>query len=281
MHLSMNFKDSHKKYNRPNTVVRFIRLLKEINWIKTFIINFKTQTFYKAIKLPIIVYGKLQILDLSGKIILDQTIKTGIIRFGFNTDRFSASKGSAIINITGELTFRGPSIFSVDCCLDVSGVCVIGRCVSFGNSVKVRCWDRIVIGDYSRIVVEAQIFDSNFHYLRNIETGQIERKGKEIIICDFCWVGNRSTIMKGTKIPNRTIVASNSLLNKDYSVNSPNCPVIAGIPAKIISSSLVRVFSYEEEKKIDNYFANNHGLYYSGSKGIIDESDEIERNFIN
>ena len=231
--------------------------------------------------MPILVYGKLQILDLSGKIILDQTIKTGIIRFGFNTDRFSASKGSAILNISGELTFRGPSIFSVDCCLDVSGVCVIGRCVSFGNSVKLRCWDRIIIGDYSRIVVETQIFDSNFHYLRNIETGQIERKGKEIIIGDFCWIGNRSTIMKGTRIPNRTIVASNSLLNKDYSVNSPNCPVIAGIPAKIINSSLVRIFSYEKEKEIDNYFSNNQELYYFGPKGIIDESDEIERNFIN
>lgn len=45
--------------------------------------------------------------------------------------------------------------------------------------------------------------------------------------------------MKGTVIPDHTIVSSNSLCNKDYS-DVPQFSIIGGIPARLISCNKKR-----------------------------------------
>jgi acetyltransferase-like isoleucine patch superfamily enzyme len=45
------------------------------------------------------------------------------------------------------------------------------------------------------------------------------------------WIAANTTILKGTKICDNTVVASNSLLNKEF--QEGNC-IIAGSPAKVV-----------------------------------------------
>jgi acetyltransferase-like isoleucine patch superfamily enzyme len=47
--------------------------------------------------------------------------------------------------------------------------------------------------------------------------------------------------MKGTITPNNTIIASNSLLNKNY-IETPPYSVLAGTPAKLVKSGVKRIF---------------------------------------
>lgn len=256
------------------------RKYRNLNWIKTIYVNFRTQKVHVAFKLPIFIYGRLTIVELAGKIVLDTpNIWSGMIRLGQNTDRFSASKGSAMINIPseGKLIFKGSSTFALDYAFDISGICIMGDCIGIGSGVCFRCWNKMSIGTGTRIAIDTRIFDTNFHYMRNVETGKVMRMLGEVHIGNFCWIGNRSTVMKDTYLPDYSIVAGNSLLNKDLR-DSPEYPTFAGTPAKFIRSGNVRVFDNELENTLHRFFEENpDAKFYIAEKGIIDETDGLRK----
>lgn len=265
----MKIKNILKKSSTLVNIVRRCRVVKtkirRLNLYKTIVINFRTQPFNKAIKFPILIYGKLKIYSLRGKVIIDAPIKTGMIKIGFNSDLFSAPRGPVMFNINGILILKGNVTFSVDTAFDISGHCELLDLAFIGNGAKIRCWKNVHIGRNVRLASECQLFDTNFHYVRNVETGVVHRNAAPVYIGDYCWIGNRTTIMKGTKLPDYTIVAGNTLLNKDYTKQDCFAPMIGGIPGKILSSGNVRVFSLQEENQIELYF-NEHSdenIYYS------------------
>jgi acetyltransferase-like isoleucine patch superfamily enzyme len=96
--------------------------------------------------------------------------------------------------------------------------------------------------------------DSNFHYIKNVTSGNVEKCTKSIQIGNNNWIGSRSTIMKGTKTPDYLIVGSNSLLNKNYTKSINNYSVIGGVPAKLISTGYERIFDYDKEKEYNLKF---------------------------
>jgi len=250
------------------------------NLLKTVYVNFAFLPYKQAIRLPIFVYGKVKIYGHSGKIVIEDRIRQGMIHLGVNTDTFSASKGSALINITGLLIFKGDASFSVDYTLNIFGECVIGKYSVFGNSVKICCWNKITVGKSCRLAVESQLFDTNFHYMRNVETGQVSRRDGTVVLGDYCWVGNRTTIAKGAQLPDYSLVSGNSFVNKSFVDSNVKYPFLAGVPAKIISSMRVRIYDSLEEEKIDQFFKDHpDALYYSGEQGEQNEEKELEQSF--
>ena len=116
---------------------------------------------------------------------------------------------------------------------------------------KIITKKRIEIGAYTRISWETQIFDTNFHYTIREEDDYIAPRNAEVKIGDKCWVGNRCTISKGTKLPSHTIVASNSLVNKDFTQSEQQHFILAGSPAKIVKVGYRRLFeSIEQDAQI-------------------------------
>ena len=187
-----------------------------------------------------------------------------------------------MLNVSGMLVFKGFFAASVDYVLDVAGILTIGEFCAIGNHSKIRCYNKITIGKIVRIALESQLFDTNFHYSRNIVTGKIYPHSKEIIIGNYVWIGNRANIMKGTCLPNYSIVAGNSLLNKDYTQDAPQYPTLAGMPAKVIASGNVRVFSLKQETLLSEFFQSHpHSDFYQGEPGIVDESAELFDDFQN
>jgi acetyltransferase-like isoleucine patch superfamily enzyme len=276
-------KNNRDKFSLLFRLHSFKRKFTGINWTKTIRLNFKTQKFKTAVKLPILVYGKLKIAGLTGNIKIEAPISTGLIRLGLNHDKFSASKGSALLLLQGTLIFKGNFIASVDYTIDVNanGILTIGDLCILGGGVKIRCWEKITIGKMTPVTFESQIFDSNFHYLRDVQTGKIRNCCKEVSIGDFCWIGNRTTIMKGTRLPDYSIVGSNSLCNKDYSIDNITAPLIGGIPGKIIGNNFYRVWGGEKEKDIRRFFHDNPNAdFYQGDVGIIDESEDRRMVFL-
>jgi len=250
------------------------------NLFKTIYVNFTFLPFKQAIRFPVLVYGKVKIYAHSGKMVIEDPVRSGMIHLGMNTDKFSASRGGALINISGKLIFKGTAQFSVDYVLNIFGECTIGKYSTIGNGVKICCWNKISIGKSSRITNESQVFDTNFHYVRNIETGRVDRRDGEIVIGDYCWIGNRTTIAKGARLPDYSLVAGNSLVNKDFIESNVKYPFLAGQPAKIVSSMRVRIFDALEEEKIDHFFKNHpEALYYQGESGERNEEKELERFF--
>lgn len=281
----MGYKDKLKNIKWLVFLVACIRKIRfdlknRINLRKTIILNFKFLPFAQAIKFPILVYGKLKIGYSAGTIRVMVPVKSRMIKIGANTDLFSNSKGGALFDLSGTLVFNGYVIFSVDNTINVNegAILTIGNYVSFGNGVKIRCWREITLGDHCRIAEETQILDTNFHYSRNINTGEIFDCSKKIEIGSFCWVGNRTNIMKGSILPEHTIVASNSLVNKDYCQMASSPIMIGGIPAKLLSQGMVRVYDEDLTNKLMSFFGNNPSEEkFQGEKGFIDEYETARR----
>jgi len=103
------------------------------------------------------------------------------------------------------------------------------------------------IGNHVRISWEGQMFDSNFHYMRNTSTGDIPFINKNIVIGNNCWVGNRVTINKGSQLPDYTVVAAGSLTNKNYIKDGKTHLTLAGSPAKVVAEGFERIFETLEE----------------------------------
>lgn len=92
----------------------------------------------------------------------------------------------------------------------------IGTESLIGENVNIMLRKECKIGDYARIAFDSPIMDSDFHYMLDTETHEIKDCSKPVIIGICNWIGNRSTIKKGTITPNYSIIAVNSLLSKDY-----------------------------------------------------------------
>lgn len=95
--------------------------------------------------------------------------------------------------------------------------------------------------------------DTAFHYVENLLDGDIKPLTSPIVLGNNIWIGNRTTIAKGTELPDYTIVASNSLVNKDFSSIGENC-LIAGLPAKLKQQNIRRVYDSKVQKKLDKKF---------------------------
>lgn len=251
----------------------------KLNYYKTFLVNFRLLPFKQAIRLPIFVYGKTAIYGLAGKIIFECPIKKGMIIIGKNTDKFSAHNRS-LLELNGTIIFKGTFLASNGVTIQVShgALLEIGDIVSLGACAKIRCLYWITIGCGTGIVEECQIFDTNFHCTKDVGTGIVNNPCDKITIGKFCWVGNRSTIMKGTVLADDTIVASNSLLNKNYEIRyDDKFPILGGIPAKLIGSGKVRIYDIHEETKILNAYNNGGSVCYKTDYNHSHENAYLKR----
>lgn len=271
--------------NKLKTIIKpiykCIRLFFLLNILKTIYVNFKTQPLSKAIKLPIFVYGKLEIYSLRGKIIIDSPIQTGMIHLGKDLDHNPVSLNPIKLTIDGILKFNGHSLISGGTTITVwNGIINLAKNVSIGSGVQLKAYTKIEIGENSQIVALCTVMDTNVHYVKNIKTGEISKSFAPIIIGKNCWINQGSVITKGTIIPDYCIAARNTFLNKDYTnICEPNS-ILAGSPAKVIANDMQRIFDFEEETKLNKYFIENSDLnVVKVEKGFFEEPNTIPRIF--
>lgn len=265
-----------KKIKLLNATINVYRKYRKwvhgLNISKTIYFNLKFFGFFKGIKLPVFLYGKVAFGSLSGKIQIIGPIHTRMIVIGKNCDGFS-ERYKSLINIPGSVIFRGEFMGSCGVTLESIGTLDIGRMVSLGTGAKIRCWNEIKIGSGTGIVEECQVFDTNFHAVQDVISGQITNPSGTVRIGEYCWIGNRTTIAKGTILPNHTIVASNSLVNKDFTFLGENL-IIAGIPAKKINENKRRVYL---ELEMNRIFYNGDRIAFS--KNLVSEKQNEEGRY--
>lgn len=224
---------------------------------KTAYVNFRSLPFSQAIHFPIYVYGKLKIYSLNGSMEIKGPIKRGMIKIGYPKHGAILEARRTYIRNQGRVVFNGIANIVNGVSLNIiGGELNLGKDMMFGEKVRIVCSHYIEIGEGARIAHESQIIDTNFHYILNIENGETTYPKGKIKIGKWSWVGNRTTIQKGTVLPDYTIVASNSLLNKDYS-DVPPCSLLAGMPAKFIKTGLRRVFNIKNERMLHAFFEKN------------------------
>ena len=250
--------------------------------LKTIYFNFRTLPFSQAIKLPIFIYGKVRLFMLNGSIEFHNTeIRRGMIKIGINGDSFNLSDGSGFISLTSaksKIIFNGPARIALNSKIRVlaDGILNIGRCARIGTGASIVCnGGKIDIGNYLDITWGCVVMNSSFHNVYDSNKGGYLKPTRNIHIGSFCWVGNRSTIYAGAYLPDYTIVAATSYINKNFKEYEGCRPFLAGIPAKKISEGQTRVFSPYLESKLYNWFKTHPQENIYVSEEIKDNYEDI------
>lgn len=247
-----------------------------LNIIKTIILNFSTLPFRQAIKLPILLIGNWNLRALEGEIILpDFSSKTKRIRIGQNLAGYVTAPIGTLTILKGAKLILHSNVKiaqGVHICLYQNAELAIESDALLGDNVKIICCNKISIGKYTDITWECQILDFGTHYIEDLRTKEIHNIFKTVKIGDYCWIGNRTTIMPGTKIPNNIIVASNSLLNKDYNLQGiQSYSLLGGIPAKFIRGDVFRLRDSDNERFLNNYFLKTKANHIDSNKLPVNE----------
>lgn len=235
-----------------------------VNPFMTIYLNFRLCRFKDAIKFPLFIYGGCYLDNTLGKISFPNGCYRGMVKIGCMCAKFGAPKGKTFICLSkGSLIiFHGPALFLIDVAFRLSENAVVefGSDILVGDDVKIMAEYRIQIGNGTRIAFGSKFLDTNFHYMVDLESGSVRRKNKEIIIGCFNWIGNGVSIMKGCCTPDYAIVGAGSVANKNYG-NIPNI-IIAGGPAKVIKEGVQRIFDFEKEREIDDFFKNSNEDFF-------------------
>jgi acetyltransferase-like isoleucine patch superfamily enzyme len=199
-----------------------------------------------AIKLPFIFECRAKFYALKGKIIIDsKSISIGMIRFKSRNVGVYDSNLRFTFENHGNIIFKGRGVFKSGSSVSVGpkGILTFDDAFVVGPLNKIICMNSIIFGKNILLAWEIIIMDSDFHYIYNLELNELHQNTKPIVIGDHCWIGSRAVLYKGTIIPNNTIVAGNSVLNKQYRVNE-YC-LLAGNPAVVKTSNIVRLINDE------------------------------------
>ena len=228
-------------------IINKIRNFFKINWTKTIYFNYKKFPFKIARQLPVYFYGKVKISNISGTIVIKAPIRRGMIGFGQPYEQNSVHKGIAELVIQGTIVFTGHVQFAKDYFILVGkdAYAEFGHMSSLASSGKIICTNKIVMGDYARIGSESQLIDTNFHQMINTQTGERFPMNGTISLGSYNYVGNRVSIMQGTKTGDYCTIASNTLCNKDYSTLGKNI-LIGGMPAKLLRENISRDWQGEK-----------------------------------
>lgn len=265
--------------------VKYLERMLFVNWFNPLItvyLNFRSFPFNQAIKFPVFVFGWPKLFSLYGRMECVDKCKTGMVSLNSsNGGAPSAPLGATAINNWGKILFHGKCQIYTSNKINVgnSGILEIGDGVKIMHFCNITAHESVRIGDRSWIVHRCQVLDSNFHFIADFKKNRINRFTKPIEIGSYCWICNSTTVTGGAKIPNKTIVASNSLVNKDLS-DIPEESIIGGAPVKLISSGYRRVDSKKMYDLIAAFFSQNpsmpfYTLDYNVNHSICDADVSI------
>lgn len=209
----------------------------QISIFKSLWLNMHYFPLKTAIKLPILLSRRVNIRKLKGSVIIKCPVKTGLLRFGFDSLGIVDYKhNNAVWENNGVLELNGIANIGAATKLIISG----GGWVTVGDKVRITGLSYIIskrkisIGDGCLISWDVQIMDTDFHTISD-SNGKITNSPKEINIGNHVWIGCRNLILKGSKIPDNCIIAADSLINKELS--NSNC-IYGGNPIKEIKADI-------------------------------------------
>ena len=163
-----------------------------------------------------------------------------MFHFGFNNvGIFDKKYERSLLSIQGNVVLMGKADFGHGSRLVVckEGILTLGR--NFVNTAKgtIVCAKQIAIGENMLMSWDTLIMDTDWHSVRDTQKGTIYPAEKEIIIGDNVWMGMRSVVLKGTKIPNGCVIAASAVCCHKY--KESNC-LLAGTPAKVKKNNTTR-----------------------------------------
>jgi acetyltransferase-like isoleucine patch superfamily enzyme len=204
---------------------------------KTIYFNLRVLPFRQAIRLPLLVSPKVGLYDLRGDVTIRGPIRPAMILIGFGElGAFDFRRSRAVWQVAGRVVFEGPVRLGHGFKLTVAETGTVTFGAEFLGIIEsqVICRESISFGPGSAVGWSTMIIDTDFHELIP-DHGPPAPPNAPIEIGEGAWIGARSTIMKGVRIPHDTVVAAGSVVARP--IEDPNT-VVAGNPAKTVRTGV-------------------------------------------
>lgn len=244
--------------------------------------NLRMLPFKDAIKLPILFYGPTNFVWLTGKVLIEGKVSRAMIKIGKNFDFFSGTQKPMLL-IQGEIVFHGPCNIAHNYCIRISkdAKLEVQAYVFLGSSTRIVCIRDIKIGECTQFAFGCNIIDSNFHFLYDKRSMKVGNRDKKIVIGKNNWIGNSTSIVGGCCTGDYFTVASNSLVNKDFSKSLEQNVMLAGVPARIVKNDIQRIFSLDKESELYHYFKQQNYPDSVWLENYMDELDSFKQHYHN
>ena len=196
---------------------------------KTIYFNFNYFKIADALKFPVVVSNKTNFRHLKGSIKLD-VIKTAIVKIGFYpTQTIDFKYDRTILDIQGDIVFRGKCYIGSGCKIQVKGYLEFGSNDNF-NKTSIICHKKIIFGNHNLFSWDNLVMDTDQHPMTDMN-GNIINQDRHIILGNNVWVGCRCTILKNSIIGNNIVIGANSTVRGRFKEEST---IIVGSPASVV-----------------------------------------------
>lgn len=195
--------------NKLNNIRLFMKCKKQING----------EGRLCVVRKDSVVLAKTCSIELNGVLTLNTNSyngngRTSILRMDDNS--MLVSKGS----------FR--FMYGADIILFSGAKLILGNNSFINSDCKIRCHEKISIGDDCAISHDFTVMDSDAHKLNGIVNKS------PVCIGNHVWIGTRVTILSGVSVGDGAVIAAGALVTKDV----PSNTLVGGVPAKIIKSDV-------------------------------------------
>ena len=216
------------------TWLRLLKVLSRQNF-KTIYFNFKYLPFQQAIQIPIKVSKHVYLLRTDGQVKIDSAIQTAMILIGYgDVGIFDKKVSRSIWSVTGTVIFRGSARIGHGSRLSVGGELILGNNFHITAETAIVASNRVEFGDDCLLSWDTLIMDTDFHEVRDM-SGNILNPSTPIVIGDKVWIGCRCLVLKGSIIPNNSVIGANSVVSKHLEKENA---VYAGQPARILKEEI-------------------------------------------
>ncbi|MGL5949539.1 MAG: acyltransferase [Aeromonas sp.] len=188
-------------------------------------------------RLPILVSHNTKLKNLSGRVYFEcDKVNMGMFRIGFGRiEHMDGGDSRTILSCAGNITVKGKVKIGQGSKLVVckNGMVVFGENFKISSSSKIICEEKIEFGSGVLISWDVLIMDSDQHsifYAKNLAP-----LTKPILIDDNVWIGCRTYVGKGSRIPSEVIIGAGSVVCKSFDTTNV---VIAGNPAVIVKRNI-------------------------------------------
>ena len=199
---------------------------------KLFSISITKYIYYNYIARNVIRDKGCKIIPLRGtRIDLSPSAKIylhGTATFCNHKRRGSCAECLVLLRDNAALTLNGPLNLYYGTTLEVhKGADLTIGSLSANTGSVIICAGKMTIGQRVRMARNVFVFDSDHHPIYNAEGKRIN-EAKPVVIEDDCWLGLKTTVLKGTTIHAGTVISANSLVSGEI----PGGVIVSTMPAR-------------------------------------------------
>ena len=203
---------------------------------KTIYFNFKVFDLKTALRLPVVVSHRITISKIhKGCMVVPENARRFSITLGTEgTDGVTNIRdGYILLEDSAKLFFKGKASISKGAMIRSSGEISFGDNFYCNCNISIICSQKITFGDNCILGWNVHIRDCDGHSL--FQNGERINPNKDVQIGDHVWIGQDVKILKGSAIPENSVVAMNSCVTKSFT--EPKT-IIGGYPAKVIKQNI-------------------------------------------